>query len=512
MPSVVAPARARPSRRCATRAGERGEAARERRVVDDRDRARRPPAARRRAARGSAPWFSASGVAPRSNSASACVVPDRAASARVVLAAEGDGRRDLEPRRARRTRRRAARAGRASPAATASLPYGKTDDARRAAALQAQQALEVRLVERQREAARDAMPPARRRPSASSARGSDDDEQQRQRDQMDPRRGRRAGGRVAVHDAQRGEAGRVGQARSPTAAPPAPSTRRDERVRAPRRRGTCSPSRRGSRARGRARTGRRRGRARAPRRRRAARSRRAAAARRRLRSSQSAAKRAQRRRAAAGRQRAAGAGARAAAHRIGAHERPRRHAARGARSRASGQHDQQHVDDRVPRQHAPERRREQVDALAAADRVGGDAEREGDQRDRRPIQRAVPARLRAGTARAPARAGARRCSAWRRASATNASPARSAARPPRARRGRPRRRSSSLQLGARRLRGLERLEQVTSRARRSSIVAAALASPLRPARARSGSSARRSCLRRSGRRERRGRCARPGSR
>ena len=192
-------------------------------------------------------------------------------------------------------------------------------------------------------------------------------------------------------------------------------------------------------------------------------------------------------------------------------------AVRGVRRRSSGDqrmHEQQRIDREIPGDHAPQRRRQQVDALAAADASAADAECERDQRDHAdplhaPQPLRMPLRQRRFARREPLQRMARALGDERGRAAPGATAVveRDAARP---RRGR-----LALQCGLAGARGLERLEQRDRRAAalvhrvgRTRLARARI----RPAPGRSGSSARRWCLRRSGRRARRGRCARPGSR
>ena len=147
-------------------------------------------------------------------------------------------------------------------------------DLRGGAALQARQALEIRFVERQREAPAEAAQPGGATGREQPAR-HDHDQRQRDREQVDPRRRGRAdaGVRRAAPAALRTRPRRAARCR--TARSPARA-----RSRAPCARsappGRCSPSRSGSRARGRADRARRSVRARAQRRRHGAGSARAA--------------------------------------------------------------------------------------------------------------------------------------------------------------------------------------------------------------------------------------------
>ena len=173
--------------------------------------------------------------------------------------------------------------------------------------------------------------------------------------------------------------------------------------------------------------------------------------------------------------------------------------------------DQQQVDDEVPRQHPPQRRREQVDARRPPMLSATSPDR------RRSAPTAAIQRAGQGRRAQPARAsGSRGAEALQRVTGALRDEASAAAAAPPA--------STRDPVGpgavvvgpvrARRLGLSNACSSVTSRrgARPCRRIARRSPRRLRPAPGRSGSSARRSCLRRSGTRARRGRCARPGSR
>ena len=194
------------------------------------------------------PWLSASGVAPRSNSATRSV-PAAGRRARLVLGAVGHGGRHLplqalaeDPREQRLQRRQCGGIGRVRM-----RPHLHR---RAATALLAQQALEIGLLQRQRQAP---LQPARAPGGPQRQRQPRQHHQQHQLPgiEVDPRRGRRAG---RVRPA--GTRSACTPATSGTAMPDDGAGRcqqRGQQRAAPcRRRGRCFPSRRGSRAPGRA--------------------------------------------------------------------------------------------------------------------------------------------------------------------------------------------------------------------------------------------------------------------